>query len=261
MKRIITYIILIIVFTTLGIIGLKNQPVDLPDKDILNQELYLYNINTGEYETLKITKQELSYKGTRLDLQTCKTYTYNKGTSILKLDCNKAIRIIGKVNDSYVFKINNENVFLYNEKEKSFNGEFQRQYNTTYENYVTEGITNITPYLLNYTSLINTLTSIPKTYIYIKNSNCNQTCNIYNNIFANNGITNKYYLDASTLQIEEINNLYSINQILGEIINTNSKYPIIIEIENGIITNQYQIEVDGINFEKYTNIESVVENE
>lgn len=264
MKRIIIYITLILVFTFLGIIGIRNQPKDLPDNDILNKELYLYNINTGIYETLKITPKSINYVGSSLDLTNCKTYTYNAGTSIIKLDCNKAIRIIGKVNNSYVFKINNKNIFFYDKKENSFGGEFQRTYNTTYENYITDGITKITPLNLNYTSLTSLLTTNNTKILYIKTDNCKETCNIYNNIFAmDKTLNNKHYLDTETLSLEEKNNIYTINQVLGNLINSSTKYPIIVEINNNIITNNYNIEVDGINFEKYinSNIISEVPNE
>ena len=56
MKRIITYITLIIIFTTLGFLGLFNQPKEVPSKDILNNTYYLFNTNTGEYESMMITK-------------------------------------------------------------------------------------------------------------------------------------------------------------------------------------------------------------
>lgn len=255
MKRIIIYILLIISFTALGIIGLKNQPIDLPEKDILNKELYLYNAENGNYETLKITKEELTYTGTTLDLTNCKKYTYSTGTGILKLDCNKAIRIIGQVGNSYVFKINNNNVFFYHTKEESYNGEFQRTFNTTKENYVTEGITKITPLKLDYNKLLQILSQQAKSYIYVKNKNCTEICNIYNNIFSSeNEQSNKYYLEIDGLSEENLNNLNSISKPFKDLIGNETEYPLIIIIENGNIISNYEVQVNGLDFKDYFDI-------
>lgn len=256
MKRIIIYILLIITFTALGVIGIKNQPIDLPEKEILNNDMYMYSSKTGKYETLKITKEELIYSGSNLDLTNCHKYTYNSGTGILKLDCNKAIRIIGSIGNSYVFKINNNNVFFYKSKEDSYNGEFQRVFNSTRENFVTEGITKITPLKLDYNRLLQVLSLQTTSYIYVQSKNCGEICNIYNNIYAsNNQLGNRSYLDLSTLTNENLNNLEIINKPFKDLLSTSTQYPLIIEVENGNIMNSFEVEVNGLDFDNYIDFE------
>lgn len=255
MKRIIIYILLIISFTSLGIIGLKNQPIDLPEKELLNKELYLFNTKTGDYEILKITSDKFEYTGESLDLNNCKKYEYNSGTGILKLDCNKAIRIVGKVGNSYVFKVNNNNVFFYFTKSDSYNGEFQRTFNTTKENYVTEGITKITPLSLDYNTLIQTLSSNEIKYIYIKSNDCSEICDIYNNIYSSSNMGNKYYLELNTLTVENLINLENINKPFRDLLTGTIKYPLIIEVQNNNIIRNFEVKVDGLDFSNYINLD------
>ncbi len=256
MKRTIIYILLIIFFTLLGFIGLKNQPLDLPDKDILDVELFRYNIKTGKYEILKITKEKIEYDGTSLDFNNCNNYTYNLATGILKLDCGKAFRIIGKVNNSVVFKIDNENVFFYPNKEDSYNGEFQRYFQTTKENYTLEGITKINYLKLDYNKLLEILNSNNISYIYIKSNKCTDVCNLYNNIYSsNNTQNNRYYLELDTLSEEELNNLEIINKPLRDLLNIETNYPYILEVQNNNIVRNFEVKVDGFDFTNYITFE------
>ena len=256
MKRVIIYILLIIFFTLLGFVGLNNQPLDLPDKDILDVELFRYNIKTGKYEILKITKEKIEYDGTYLDFSNCNKYTYNSTTGILKLDCGKAFRIIGKVNNSIVFKIDNENVFFYHKKEDSYNGEFQRYFQTTKENYILEGITRINYIKLDYNKLLEKLNSNSISYIYIKSTKCTDVCNLYNNIYSsNNTQNNRYYLELDTLTEEQLNNLEIINKPLRDLLNIDTNYPYIIEVQNNNIIRNFEVKVDGFDFTNYITFE------
>ena len=255
MKRIITYIILIIISITLGIIGLKNQPLYLPTNEILNKDLYMFNSNTGTYEKLKITKAGIEYKNSSFDFDNCNKYTYNSNTGIFKLDCNKAFRYIGKVNSSYVFKINDKNVFYYETQEESYNGEFQRKFGTTYENHTKKGLQEIEKISLDYNKLIQILSN-EKVYIYEKNKKCTNTCYIYNKIFINNNSqNNRYYLNIESLSSENLNELNNINKPFSDLLTNETEYPLIIEISNNNITRNFEVKVNGFNFENYINFD------
>lgn len=253
MKRIIIYSILIITFITLGIIGIKNKKVDLPDKSLLNKELYYFNSDTGEYETIKITSNNIEYKGNLMNFNNCSKYTYNSSTGIIKMDCNLAFRYISVIGNAFVFKINDKNIFFYQTKEESYNGEFQRTFNTTYDNYVQEGKNLINNIKLDYNSLINILNN-EKIYIYIKSSNCNKVCDIYNNIYVNNNtLNNRYYLDLETLTNENITQLSTYNKPLSDLLSSNYEYPLIVELQNNNLINNIEVIVKGFNFENYIN--------
>ena len=140
MKRIIIYVVLILVCLALGIFGFLNRGLsiltsDIPNSDILNKTFYRYSGITGEYEELSLTENTLSYNGNDLDIKECKTYTYNKDTQIFKLNCKKEFSLVGYIDETLVIKYNNNNYYFNINKEKSFNDECKRTFTVPVENY------------------------------------------------------------------------------------------------------------------------------
>ena len=140
-KRIIIYILLIIILTSLGIIGLKNQPSDKIEESILNKEYFRYNTNKGTHDKIKISEKTIEYEGDKINLKNCKNYKYTEATGIIKFDCNKEIRLItyNKENEAIIINTNEENLYFYLDKEKSLLSEFQRRYQMTLDSYIIEG--------------------------------------------------------------------------------------------------------------------------
>ena len=68
MKRIIIYATLIILFIFLGITGYKNQPKELPSSEIINNTYYMFNKTTGLYDSLNISNNKVTYKGSTLKI-------------------------------------------------------------------------------------------------------------------------------------------------------------------------------------------------
>ena len=133
MKRIITYITLIIIFTTLGFLGLFNQPKEVPSKDILNNTYYLFNTNTGEYESMMITKDVIVSNVSNLDLNNCSNYTYNDKTRIVKLNCGRAFTILSGTTDTLALNMSEKTYYFYKDKEntciKEVNSYLKERYN------------------------------------------------------------------------------------------------------------------------------------
>ena len=67
MKRVIVYIVLIIIFTSLGLYGFFNKPKELPPKAILGNTYYSFNKNNGDYDEIKIDENKVSYIGDLMD--------------------------------------------------------------------------------------------------------------------------------------------------------------------------------------------------
>ena len=131
MKRIIIYITLIILFTTLGFVGLFNQPKEVPTSDILNNTYYLYNTTTGEYESIMITKDVVVSNIKDLQDNNCSNYTYNEKNRILKLNCNKAFSIISATTDNLAINMNKTTYYFYKDKDNTFIKEFNSYFNTS----------------------------------------------------------------------------------------------------------------------------------
>ena len=106
MKRIIIYIVFIIIFTSLGFIGLTYEKVDSPSENILNNTFYKYNTSSGLYESIKFNSKIVSYNGEELDLKGCDTYSYTAVSSIVKFTCGRAFRIIADTNEVLAISMN-----------------------------------------------------------------------------------------------------------------------------------------------------------
>lgn len=258
--RIIIYVFLILTFLTLGIIGYINKPLDVPDPNILNIDYYKYNTNTGNYEELKLTENELYYKGEEFDLNNCKDYTYTEETGIIKLDCRKAFRIVGYTEDALVININKENQYFYKEKEKSFNGEFQRKFKMSIETYKKEGESLLSEIEITKEELIDLLNDNSTSYIYIKENNCKNECTLFNKEFLSfSSKDNIYYLNTTKLTENDIEELKELNKIFNtDLLNEN--YPQVVIIENKEI-EILKIEGKGYDYSMYHNYSNNLEEE
>lgn len=261
-NRTMAYISLIIIFTTLGIIGYKNKPHNTPKKEILNTTYYKYNTEIGTYEELKINEKDIYYKGETLNLNSCKNYEYDKKTETLKLDCNKSFKIISSLDDMLVIEINNQNNYLYKDKEKSLSGEFQRKFGLSIDAYKISGETYLKEIEIDTKKLTNILKKQETSFIYIKGNNCNLECTLFNkelNKFSSTD--NIYYLDIDKLKnedLEEINNLNNSSLTIEEL---NKDYPQVLIIQNQKIKELLKIEGNGFNYSKYHNYDETLEVE
>lgn len=258
--RIIIYIFLILTFLILGIIGYINKPLDVPDPKILNINYYKYNTNTGNYEEIKLTENELYYNGELFDLNNCKNYTYNDETGIIKLDCRKAFRIVGFTEEALVININKENQYFYKEKEKSFNGEFQRKFKMAIDTYKKEGENLLTEKEISIEEFKNLLNGNDTSYIYIKGNNCKNECTLFNKEFLSfSSKDNIYYLNTTKLTENDIEELKELNKIFNTDL-LNGNYPQIIIIENKEI-EILRIEGKGFDYSMYHNYANNMEEE
>jgi len=263
--RSLIYILLIILCITLGVIGYKNKPLDKPNPDVMNIEFYRYNALTGNYDTLKINENNINYEGEYLDLNNCKTYKYNEETGIIKLDCNKAFRIVGYTEEALVINISKENLYFYKEKEQSYNGEFQRTYKMSITSYKQEGETALKEKEITIEDLPSLIKSNSLSYIYIKGNNCKDECTLFNKVFLNFSTKdNIYYLDSSKLKISDIKKLTDTYE---DFPNTLQDYdnvtPQVYVVGNKKLETILEIEGKGFDYSKYNNFADnyEVENE
>lgn len=258
--RIIIYIVLILTFFSLGIIGYLNKPLDIPSKEILNINYYKYNTSTGNYEEVKLTENKIYYEGEEFELKNCKNYTYTEETGIIKLDCRKAFRIVGFTEDALVLNINRQNQYFYKEKEKSFNGEFQRKYKMSIDAYKKEGESLLSEKEITKEELVDLLNDNDTSFIYIKGNNCKNKCTLFNKEFLNFATDNNlYYLNSNKLTEEE--KLELINQYKElEVISLNETYPQVIIIKNKNI-KVLKIEGKGFDYSMYNNYGDNLEEE
>ncbi len=260
MKRIISYISLIIVFTILGVIGLLNKPSDTPDK-ILNTTYYKYNTITGEYESIRLNEKEITYNGNLLDLDKCNNYTYNKKTNILKLNCGKAIKLVSTDDESITLNINNEDYSYYKTEEDSYNKEFLDYFKVSEIDYITEGKNKINEKMVNLEKLEELTNTTNTFYLYLITPNCTKKCILLNNnldlLTTNNSI---FAFEYSQTLIDELNE-YASSPITDEMLNKEN--PLILKIENKKISKLIELDIKGFNIEQYNNYldDIEVENE
>ncbi len=254
MKRIIVYILLIIAFTSLGAVGLLNQPEDTVDKSILNNIYYKYNNVTGNYETVEIKEKEIIYTGTILDTKDCSNYTFNKDTNIIKLSCGRAISIAGFTEDLLVLTINNQNEYYYKNNEDSFNKEFQNYFKTTIDAYTQSGLTLLKEKEITFDELIEKITQETESYIYITSEKCTKKCIIANNIIDKLTTSKEiYYIELNNLtsqnlsKIKEITNKELTKETLDK------EFPEILLVGNNNIKNIIDLNIIGFNTDEYTN--------
>lgn len=245
MKRIIIYIVFIIIFTSLGFIGLTYEKVDSPSENILNNTFYKYNTSSGLYESIKFNSKIVSYNGEELDLKGCDTYSYIAVSSIVKFTCGRAFRIIADTNEVLAISMNENNYYFFSTKENSFEYEFKKQFGSTYSEYKSNKLNKekeITEEKLN--ELINEQST---SYIYIKNNKCDYTCALIEEKL--NNLNNSYYISVENITREDL-----LNSI------TESTKPIILTLGSGYV-KKTTINIKGFDVKELNEYLKESENE
>lgn len=193
MKRIITYITLIIIFTSLGFIGLFNQPKEVPSNEILNNTYYLYNTTTGEYDSIMITKDVVVSTLEELKEANCSNYTYNESTRIIKLNCNKAFQITSGTTENLAINLSSKTYYFYKDKDNTFIKEFNSYFNTSKHVFETNTNELLKTKKITYNTLIELINKEQTSYIYVKPNTCDYKCTLIESKL--NDIENSYYID------------------------------------------------------------------
>ena len=250
MKRIITYSLLIIIFTSLGIIGMNYEVKELPNSEILNKEFYKFDKTNSNYEVIEMLPDKIKYTGDALN-NSCKNYTYNGVDKTLKLDCGQVIEIVLENSDVMVLKINDETNYYFTDKEKSYEYEFKKIYGLTLEELKGKVSTLIEDKKIDEAKLDELIKSDTTSYVYIKNPNYNNTYALIENKLSE--LENSYYINVSALTKEELTTA-SV---------TESGNPIILTVGNGYV-KKTTIKLKGItvdNLENYLKGSENIEEE
>lgn len=249
MKRIIIYITLIILFIFLGITGYKNQPKELPSSEIINNTYYMFNKTTGLYDSLNISSNKVTYKGSTLKINDCSTYSYTPTNSILKLDCGSAFTITASSKELLGIKMSENNYYFFKDKDSSLNKEFMETYGSNINDFANIAFTKIQNKHITLEELNRLVTGTTTSYIYIKQENCSYKCSLVENSLID--LPNSYYINYNELNTFTY---YNINDL-------KSDKPIILVIKNnGQTNNIYKklILFDGFNM---NNINTYLEGE
>lgn len=250
MKRIITYSLLIIIFTSLGIIGMNYEVKELPNSEILNKEFYKFDKTNSNYEVIEMLPDKINYTGDALN-NSCKNYTYNGVDKTLKLDCGQVIEIVLENSDVMVLKINDETNYYFSNKEKSYEYEFKKIYGLTLEELKEKVSTLIEDKKIDEAKLDELIKSDTTSYVYIKNPNYNNTYALIENKLPE--LENSYYINVYDLTKEELTTA-SV---------TESGNPIILTVGNGYV-KKTTIKLKGItvdNLENYLKGSENIEEE
>lgn len=241
MKRIIAYIVLIFISTTLGIIGLKYEKIELPSVEILNTTYYKFNTLTGDYETLKITENSFEYVGEQFNLTSCKTYTYKEDTGIMKLNCGSAITIMAHTDDTLMINISGTNYYFSKNQYNTFNKEFMLTFKDNKENFASKNFESIKDKYINENKLKELYILDQTSYIYLKNNKYDYKSSIVENKLVN--LENSYYINK--------NEITDFTYIAEDKLKSDKPLFIVIE-SDGIMNSIYlkEIEFEGFNMKE-----------
>lgn len=255
MKRIVAYITLILILITLGTLGYMNRPLARPKDEIIGVTYYRYNTNTNNYDEFMINKNEISYTGTDYDLESCKSYTYNPDTSIIKLDCGKAFRIGGETKDGIIIDMEEKRSLFYSKKESSYNYEFQHTFGTTESMYKSSGENALRELEIDKDELEELISEKTISFIYIKNNSCKTSCTIFNHTFKNfSEDTNIHYLNLDKLTQDDIDDLNEkYDSFPSDLKELTIDYPQVLVVKDNELLDTIKIEINGFFASKYEN--------
>ncbi len=246
MKRILTYSILIIIFASLGIVGLTHEPtVETPKLDIINNTYYKYDYETNTFETLNFKEKEIVYEGSSLGIDNCKAYTYDTENKNINFTCGKTLKLVVTSDIGLVINKDNQNYYFYKNETDSYKKEFNTLFNIDLDEYTEDGINKLNEKEITLEELQEEENT---TYVYVISKSCTSTCILLNNKI--DSFSTEYevkYLNINNIEEDALNTLLN-----GFTLSDNR--PSILTVENGLVTNVLTLEIEGFDIDKYDNI-------
>ena len=229
------------------------------DKKIQNKIWYKYNYNNGLYDTLYLSEGKVDYfKPTSTNntnsLDNCKKYTFDKMKKVLKLDCNKEIRIVSFDDNSLSLDFDSKNEKFFSNIEDSLNYEFESYFQKSIIDYKKERsqVTEVSK--INEAKLYEVLKSDVYSKVLFIGDKCSTIdCTLALDIMEKWISTNEsvYYFDVKDLNQNIINYINKIGTNKYEYEFFNGIYPRVIVSSNNKLIDQYEIKCIGFNCTKY----------
>lgn len=208
MKRIIIYVLLIILNIFLGITGMNHKILEYPSDSIIGVTYYKYNTKEDKYDSLVVNKDTISYSGNEFDLSRCSKYEFTKSTDTVKMDCGKTFRLIVPNNNLVVVSIEGKNYYFYKNMEDSYVKEFSTQFDMTMSDYEFEGEEKIQKITIDKEEFEELLNSENISYVYVKNNACDFKCTIFSGLVDKLNISDSlHYYKFSNLDNETLNDI------------------------------------------------------
>ncbi len=237
--RALVYILLIIIFTGLGVYGMLNKPKEYPSDDILGKVYYEYNLETESYEQITIEKSAIAYQGTRMDIQNCSDYSYSKAKETFYI-CNKEINVVTYTESVLLLRYDETNLYFYIDKEKAYKNEVERVLNDSEENYNSEVENTLSNIEIDMNKFNEFLADTSKHYVYYLPSECSSKCLIVSRNVKELTTNEIHFINE--LDENTINTLNTIEENI-----TNINVPLVIVINGGTIEKVIKVEIEDIN--------------
>ena len=142
-KEYTTTLILIVIIILLIIINFFRFGFINLNQKLFDNTWYHYNYANGYYEKIIFTENKVEFYAPNdineeTGLENCKTYTYNKKTRELHLNCNKTIRIEDINSKNIEVKVDDRLLVFFDNAEDSLNYEFKSYYVKSISDYKKE---------------------------------------------------------------------------------------------------------------------------
>ncbi len=258
-KRIYYILVIMIFIIVLMIINVLKYNYLSIDNMVQNKTWYRYNYNNGIYETLYVNGDKINYfkptsENNVNSLDNCTKFTFDKKNNVLKLNCNKSIKIYSVDSKSLSIDFDGKNEKYFTNIDDSLNYEFESYYQKSLIDYKKEKnqVTELSK--INEKKLYEVLRE--KEYskiIFIGNKCTNIECTLILDIMEKWVSTNEriYYFDIKDLNNNVINYINKMNNTNYTIDYFNGIYPRVIVSNNNKIIEQYELKCSGFNCTKY----------
>ena len=257
-KKIIYFIIVSIVIIALTIVSIFKY-VSLSINSLSNTKWYRYNYANGLYDSLEFTNGSINYfKPTSTNnvnsLDNCTKYSYDKKNKIIKLDCNKEIKIDSYDNNSLTLELDGKNTKFFTNIEDSLNYEFESYFEKSIVDYKKER-NQVTEFSkINKNKLIEVLRADEYSKIVFIGNKCTSVdCALILDIMEKWVSTNEniYFYDIKDLDLSIINYLNNISLNKFDYNYFNDIYPKVLVVKNNSIIDRYEVNCTGFNCTKY----------
>ena len=252
-------ILLMIAIIILMIINIFKYDSTELDEGISNKVWYRYNYNNGLYETLKITKSKIDYfkpTGTNNtnSLDNCTKFNYDKKNKILKLNCNKEIKILSFDSNSLTLEFDDKNQKFFLSIEDSLNYEFETYFEKSIIDYKKERnqVTDFSK--INQNKLFEVIANDDYSKIVFIGNKCTSVdCVLILDIMEKWVSTNEniYYFDVNNINNNVINYFNRISDKKYNYDDFDTVYPVVFLTKNNKVVDHYELKCSGFNCTKY----------
>lgn len=249
---------IVIILITLFVLNKYNKKSI--ENNILDNKWYSYDNTTGFYDIISFEDGKFLYNKSSSSskdgvFDSCTKYYYNKFNRSISLDCGIVFEVENFGSSKMSLWVNDRKKTFFLEPNDSLNYEFENYYNYSISEYKKDKKQNTELIKIDTNRLIEVIKSKEYSTIVFMGDNCSSVdCVLFLDTLEKwiSKKDNVYFIDTNNITNDDLIKLNKLTNFINtDIEEYNDIYPLILEIKDNNLIDNYKFKCSGFNCLKY----------